>query len=176
MNKTFKKAIALLLCLSMLVLTGITAFAAEEKPYYPVTGIKISQTTLSMVYGGTAKLTAAIQPANANNTKVTWSSSNTKLVTVDANGNLTAAKDTAETPSGKQTVTITVKSDENANVKATCVVTVDNDPPTKLETLLKMLKTLYTVLTTTLAGPAKQLGMAFIDFLKKLVEVLPKAK
>ena len=174
MKKMFKKTLAVLLCIWMLCLTGIAAFAASEQPFETVSAVKISNTALSMVYGGTAQLTATVQPAGAD-ARVTWSSSNAKLVAVDSPGKLTAAKDTAETPSGKQTVTITVTSVQNPNAKATCVVTVDNDAPTKLNTILTLLKTLYTAMVGAFSDPAKQFTLAFIDFFKKLAEVLTKA-
>lgn len=173
MKKMFKKTLAVLLCIWMLCLTGIAALAASEQPYETVSAVTISNTSLSMVYGSTAQLTATVQPAGAD-ARVKWTSSNDKLVSVDSTGKLTAAEDKAETPSGKQTVTITVTSVQNPNAKAVCVVTVDNDPPTKLSQFLTLLKSLYTALVGTFADPAKQLMEAFIDFLKKLVEVLPK--
>ena len=173
MNKMLKKPLALFLCIWMLCLTGIAAAAASEQPFETPASIKLSKTTLSMVYGGTAQLTASVEPEGADQ-KVTWASSNTNLVVVDGTGKLTAAKDTAETPSGKQTVTITVSSVAAPSVKATCTVTVDNDAPSKLSSLLSLLKTLLTAMVGAFADPAKQFGAAIIDFLKKLVEVLPK--
>lgn len=174
MNKMLKKTLAVFLCIWMLCLTGIAAFAASEQPFETPASIKLSKTSLAMVYGGTAQLTATVQPEGADQ-KVTWSSSNTNLVTVDGTGKLTAAKDTAETPSGKQTVTITVSSVSVPSVKATCTVTVDNDAPTKLDTILEMLKSVFTVLVGAFADPAKEFTTAIIDFFKKLVEVLPKS-
>ena len=173
MNKMLKKTLAVFLCIWMLCLTGIASFAASEQPFETPASIKLNKTSVAMVYGGTEQLTATVQPAGADQ-KVTWSSSNTNLVVVDGTGKLMAAKDNAEKPSGKQTVTITVASVSVPSVKATCTVTVDNDPPTKLDEIFSMLQTLFTVLVGAFADPAKQFGEAFIDFLKKLVEVLPK--
>ena len=172
MNKMLKKSLAVFLCIWMLCLTGIAALAASEQPYVSPASIKISATSISMVYGGTAQLTASVEPAGADQ-KVTWASSNTNLVTVDGTGKLTAAKDTAEKPSGKQTVTITVSSVAVPSVKATCTVTVDNDVSTKLNTILTMLKTLFTALVGAFSDPAKEFSTAIIEFFKKLVEVLP---
>ena len=171
MKKMFKKTLAIFLCIWMLCLTGIAVFAANEEPYEPVTAVKVSPTSLSMLYGGTAQLTATVQPAGAD-TRVTWSSSNPSLVSVDSYGKLTASPDTAETPSGKQTATITVKSVENPRLTATCVVTVDNDPPTKIEALLSTLQTLFTSLVTVLAEPTKEFAIAIVDFIKRLAESL----
>lgn len=174
-----KKVLCVFLCLWMLCLTGTAALAADEQPYVPVSSIKLSAVTITIVYGGTAKLSATVLPEDAINKQVTWSSSNDKLVHVDANGNLTAAKDTAETPSGKQNVTITAKSVQNPSVTAQCIVTVDNDTATKtsqiFKQLLTMVKTLFTALQTAFGGSAKQFLEAFVDFVKKLGEALPKA-
>lgn len=174
-----KKFLCVFLCLWMLCLTGVTAFAAEERPYQPVTAIKLSAATLTIVYGGTAQLTATVIPNDAADQRVTWSSSDTKLVQVDQSGNLTASKDTAETPSGKKNVTITVQSVQNPSVTAQCIVTVDNDSSTKLsqtvKQILTMVKTLFTALQNAFGGSSKQFLEAFVDFVKKLIEVAPKA-
>lgn len=118
-------------------------------------------------------------PGDAIDQRVTWSSSDDKLVQVDQSGNLTVAKDTAETPSGKKNVTITVKSVQNPSVTAQCIVTVDNDSATKLnqtvKQILTMVKTLFTALQNAFGGSTKQFLDAFVDFVKKLMEVAPKA-
>ncbi len=115
-----------------------------------------------------------MQPSDADQ-KVTWSSSNTNLVTVDGTGKLTAAKDNAEKPSGKQTVTITVSSVNAPSVKATCTVTVDNEPASKISSILTMLQSLFTsfigVLNTL---PLKEYSATLIDFVKKIIEILPQ--
>ena len=173
-----KKFLCMFLCLWMLCLTGVTAMAANEQPYAPVTGVQLDKSTLSMVYGGTAQLTATVLPADASNKSVTWSSSDSTLVQVDANGKLTASKDTAEKPSGKKSVTITVKSVQNPSATAQCVVTVDNDSATKMsqafQQILSMIKTLFTALQTAFGDSAKQFVEAFTEFVKKLIEAVPK--
>lgn len=131
----FKKVLAFALCVWMVCVFCMSAFAATGQPYEEVQSVQINPSSLSMVYGGTAKLTATVYPSGAN-PKVIWQSSDPSLVTVDSHGNLTAAKDNAETPSGKKTVTITVTSDEKSSAKATCTVTVDNDNETKTKSTL----------------------------------------
>lgn len=81
----------------------------------PVTGISISQSTLSLAPEGTAALTAAVQPAGALHKGVTWSSSNESVATVDANGVVTAV--------AEGTAVITATTDEGA-FTASCTVTV----------------------------------------------------
>ena len=82
----------------------------------PATGISLNKTSLTIKSGLTAKLTATVSPSNANNKNVTWTSSNTSVVTVDGSGNLYAKKAgtatiTAKTHNGKTaTAKITVKA------------------------------------------------------------------
>ena len=54
----------------------------------PVTGVTLSGFTYLRA-GRASKLTASITPSNATNKKIVWSSSNTKAVKVDQNGNIT---------------------------------------------------------------------------------------
>ena len=83
-----------------------------------VTGITLDKSSLSLTVGGTAALTATLTPANATDTTVTWSSSNTKVATVSA-GTVTAVAQ------GSATITATASS----GVKATCAVTVETRKP-----------------------------------------------
>ncbi len=80
-----------------------------------VTGVKLNKTTATVTAGSTLKLTSTVSPANATNKTVTWSSSNTGVAKVDANGNVKAVK--------PGTATITVKTKDGAKT-ATCKVTV----------------------------------------------------
>ena len=174
----FKKALALVLCVWMICTIGFAALAASEEPYERAEAVQLSATTLSMVYGGTAKLTATVSPSGADQ-RVTWKSSDDKLVTVDANGNLTAAKDTAETPSGKKTVTITATSVQNPNAKAICTVTVDNDAATKNGEMLKKIVDVIKALIGTLdVNKTVEMIKQFFNLAKQLLEtlstVLPK--
>ena len=56
-----------------------------------VSGIILSQTSLTMTSKGqTVSLTATVNPGNAANKSITWSSSNSSIATVSANGTVTA--------------------------------------------------------------------------------------
>lgn len=81
-----------------------------------VTGITLSQTSLSLSTGGTQTLSATVSPSNATNKSVTWSSSNTAVATVSAAGLVTAIA------AGSCTITCTAQ--DGSGVKATCSVTV----------------------------------------------------
>ncbi len=79
----------------------------------PATGITLDKTALDMYIGDTVTLTATVTPAAATDKTVTWSSSDTGVVTVD-NGKIKAV--------GKGKATITAKTVNNKT--ATCEVTV----------------------------------------------------
>lgn len=81
-----------------------------------VTGIKLNKTSLTWPVRATGKLTATISPSTATNKNVAWSSSNTKVATVDVNGNVKAV--------GVGTATITCKSKQVTSVTAKCTINV----------------------------------------------------
>jgi uncharacterized protein YjdB len=84
-----------------------------------VSGVSLDKTTLSILPGATATLTAAISPGNASNQTVTWSS-NGSAVTVTGNG-LTATL-TAGSSTGSAAITVTT---EDGAYTDTCAVTVE---------------------------------------------------
>ena len=82
-----------------------------EKPAVPATAVTLDQTTLTLVKGAAATLTATVAPEDTTDPLV-WSSSDETVATVE-NGTVTAIK--------KGTATITVSC---GDVKAECAVTV----------------------------------------------------
>ena len=79
----------------------------------PVTGVSVSPTTASIAVGGTQQLTAAVQPSNATNETVTWSTSNVNFATVSSSGLVTGVAEgsatiTVETADGGKTATCAV--------------------------------------------------------------------
>ena len=84
----------------------------------PVTDVTISETSLNFVINAYTTLTATVQPNNATNKAVTWSSSNTSVATVE-NGLITAI--------ATGTATISVAT-EDGNKTADCNVTVLSSP------------------------------------------------
>ena len=85
-----------------------------------VAGVSLDKTEIVLVEGSNQTLTATVEPTNATNKGVTWSSSNNEIATVN-NGVVTAVKE--------GTATITVTTAEGGKT-ATCKVTV-NAPQTK---------------------------------------------
>lgn len=81
-----------------------------------VQSIRLNKTKATLVIGKTASLTATVAPTNASNKSVTWSSDNEKVAKVSSDGKVTAV--------GKGTATITARSNDGSNIKATAVITV----------------------------------------------------
>ncbi len=81
----------------------------------PATGITLSKTKLSVREGKLAAITATVKPADTTNSKVTWTSSDKKVATVDSSGVVKGIK--------KGTATITAKTVSGGKT-ATCKVTV----------------------------------------------------
>ncbi|MDR1840859.1 MAG: Ig-like domain-containing protein [Holophagales bacterium] len=91
----------------------------------PVTGVSLSQTTMSLTAGNTGQLTAQVQPSNATNKNVSWSSNNNAAASVSNSGLVTAhaagtARITVTTQDGGRTAfcDVTVSA---ANVPVTGV-------------------------------------------------------
>ena len=80
----------------------------------PVNGVTLNPTLLSLFTGGSETLTATVEPSNATNKNVTWSSDKPEVATVE-NGKVTAKA------AGTATITVTT---EDGKKTATCTVTV----------------------------------------------------
>jgi uncharacterized protein (TIGR02145 family) len=80
----------------------------------PVTGVTLSQTAANLNVGGTVTLIATVQPTNATNQAVAWSSNNSAVATV-TDGVVTAIA------AGTATITVTTADGSKA---ATCTITV----------------------------------------------------
>ena len=106
----------------------------EEPEVIPVSQITLNKakatlTRTSKKSKPTLQLTATVQPTNATNASVEWTSSNTKVAKVNKNGKVTALK--------KGTAVITCKAKDGSGVKTTCKITVKD----KLVTKVKLNKT-----------------------------------
>lgn len=85
----------------------------EETLVVP-TGIKLNKSSATVQKGRTVTLAATVTPSNAANKSVHWSSSNSRVATVDGNGVVTGvsrgeAVITAKTENGKYSATCKVK-------------------------------------------------------------------
>ena len=123
MKKTLKKAFSLVLCMSMAV--TLAAVSPETKAAPKAKKITLNAKKQTLAVGETFKLKVKkVKPAGANK-KVTWKTSNKKIVTVTKKGVVKAKA------VGSAKVTATSKA--NKKVKAVCKITVTdakNSQPT----------------------------------------------
>ena len=104
--------------------------------YVAVTGVTLSKSSLSLSVGDSATLKASVQPSDATEQGIVWSSGNTAVATVSNSGVVKAV--------AEGTATITAASVADSNKKATCTVTVTASG-TVLATSIKLNKTQITV-------------------------------
>ena len=83
-----------------------------------VTHITLDSTAETLEVGDGVALAETVLPANAYDASVTWSSSNTAVATVDAEGAVTAV--------AEGTAIITATANDGSGVSATCTITVVN--------------------------------------------------
>ena len=96
--------------------SGVTATCWVNVTDIKVTGITLNKTTLNIKTGATEQLTAKVQPTDATNSKVTWSSNNKDVAEVDQTGMITAKKE------GSAVITVTAQ--DGSGKTATCQVNV----------------------------------------------------
>ena len=110
----------------------ITAMAGGKKAKCIVTvktdvvsveSVSLSEESLTLEEGKTATLTATVQPSDATDKTVSWSSSNSAVATVSSSGVVTAVKEGSATitasAGGKQaTCTVTVKAKKESGMDA----------------------------------------------------------
>ena len=80
-----------------------------------VAGVSLDKTEIVLVEGSSQTLTATVEPTNATNKNVTWSSDHEAIATVDQNGTVTARR------GGQATITVTTA---DGSKTATCTVNV----------------------------------------------------
>ena len=85
-------------------------------PKKSVSSVTLKKTSLTMQVGKTEILKVTVKPKNADIRNVIWTSSNTKVATVDSKGKVKAI--------GKGTATITATAADGSGKNAACKVTV----------------------------------------------------
>jgi len=111
----------------MIVALGIAACRiVEDNPVdedppgdIPVTGINLNKGSLTLAVGTAEKLSFTIKPEDATNTKVTWSSSNSAVATVAADGTVAAI--------AAGTAAITIKTEDGGFTDSLTVTVVAAD-------------------------------------------------
>lgn len=141
-------------------------------PDVPVTGVTLAPATLNLAVGDTPLvLTVGVLPQNATNKAVTWSSDKPAVVTVDANGRVTAiaagtATITVTTADGGHTATCAVTS---AALSPGIVVNIGIQPPTRDVVIGET----FTLDIQVDAGDQPVAGVsAFLDFDPAYLEVV----
>lgn len=108
----------------------------------PVAGIRLSETSIQLNKGDSRTLSATVQPDNATDNAVQWTSSDNSVASVDQNGTITAVS------GGKATITASA-----GGVSASCSVNV-NVPVTSIRLssiILTLEKGTFAVLTATVS-------------------------
>ncbi len=100
--------------LFFLLFAGFFAFLPATIQAQAVTGVTLNKHTLALGLWKSEQLTATVTPADATNKNVSWSSSNSTIISVDNSGYVTANKDGV--------ATVYVKTEEGGFTDS-CVVT-----------------------------------------------------
>ena len=90
-----------------------TCSVTVTDPYVKVASVELDKTSLELTEGDAAQLTATVKPDNATDKTVTWKSSDAKIATVSASGEVVAVAE------GKATITATA-----GDASASCEVAV----------------------------------------------------
>lgn len=106
--------------------TKSDTYSIEVKPI-KVTGITVAPATQSLSVGGTVQLSATVSPANATDKTYEWSSDDETVVTVDADGLVTALK--------IGTCTIKATAKDGSAASGSCVITVAATQVTSISVL-----------------------------------------
>jgi len=122
-----------------------TCEVTVTKKIISVASVTIQPIATTIVEGGTATLTAIINPSNATNPNVTWKSSNPNVATVSEMGVVTAiapgtAIITVTTVDGNKTATCEVKVTPKV-IKVTSVLMLPSTATLKTENTLKLTAT-----------------------------------
>ena len=95
--------------------TSTVSIYTKSKPVYKVSSITLSETSIVMKAGATQQLTVTVAPADADDSSVTWASSDESVATV-IDGLITAIAPGA--------ATISCSANDGSGITATCSVIV----------------------------------------------------
>ena len=94
----------------------MSAYPQTNWAYRYITEIRLTKSSLTLAKGNTSTLVYTYSPVNVYSTKVTYTTSNSKVATVDSNGKITAT--------GIGTATITCTAKDGGKASASCTVKV----------------------------------------------------
>ncbi len=100
-------------------------FKQEAKEWVDVTSVKLDRTSAEIEIGETMALEVTVEPENASDKTVTWSSDKPEVATADENGRVTGV--------AEGTATITAKA---GNKSAACIITVTPDEENRIKAAL----------------------------------------
>ena len=111
-----------------------------------VSSVQLNESAMSLSVGETGNLTATVNPSDATDKTVTWTSSNTAVATVDANGKVTAVApgtavivvtttDGGKTASCTVTVTSTTIAVESVSLDKTSISLAEGETATIIATV-----------------------------------------
>ena len=104
----------------------VTFYFSKGLATVDVASVTLNKNSATLTVGDTESLTATVSPDGATDKTVTWSSDNTSVATVDANGKVTAAS----AGTANITATATNGTDDTSDDKqATCTITVTAEQP-----------------------------------------------
>ncbi len=127
----------------------------------PVSEIILDNTSLLLAVDKTATIGATILPLSASNKRLTWTSSNTAVATVE-DGVVTAISEGC--------ATITATSTDGSNVKATCQVTVTANKDAAIASLQEDLAHAQTLYDNSTEG--EEIGQYAVGARAELLDVI----
>ncbi|MGP1991168.1 Ig-like domain-containing protein [Zobellia laminariae] len=104
---------------------GVGQLATNCQQNIPVTSVLVSESSIDLSIGDTSILTAIVDPMDATDQGVSWSSNDTNVATVDQNGTVTAT--------GSGSTTITVTTDDGGMTDISTVTVVSSSSTITLE-------------------------------------------
>lgn len=129
----------------LLVCLGTVTSCSKDKDSSSVENVVLTPTELTLAAGESETIKAEVQPANAVNKAVTWSTSDDKVATVDQSGKVMALKDGV--------VIITVKTVDGGKT-ATCTLTIKE----KLIMETVNIQSGTFMMGVAMTSPAKEMG------------------
>ena len=99
----------------------LNPLGGSSNPNIAVSSVSLSPATVNLTVGGARQLTPTISPSNATNRSVTYTSSNTNIVTVNSAGAIRAI--------ARGNATITVRTVDGNKTDTTAVTVTSTTPP-----------------------------------------------